>query len=238
MKPSNKQFKLAVAAGLLLAAVPSAYAVPGTGANTLVTNTVLVDYKVGTVDQTQISAASTFRVDRKVNIIVTEDSGASIVVVPNTNDQVMTFTVTNETNDIQDFRLAIAQDADTTALVYTGVDNFDVAGFTVFVESGATAGYQVLEDTALFIDELAAGGTKKVYIVGDIIASRANGDKAGVRLTAVAAGDTTTSGTGAYTATATTLASDLAETNTGSANNAAFVDTVFADTNATNGNTA
>ena len=235
MKPSNKQFKLAVAAGLLLAAVPSAYAAPGTDANTTVTNTVDVDYKVGGVDQTTIQATRNFKVDRKVDVTITEDSGAAIDTVPNTTENVMSFTVTNETNDVMDFRLAVAHETGGTP-VYGGTDDFDVDNLFVFVEEGTTPGYDAL-DTATFIDEIAAGDSIVVYVVGDVLASQLNGEQSGVVLTAVAASNTVPA-TGVRTANVGLLGADLAETNTGSADNATFVDTVFADSLTTDGNAA
>jgi uncharacterized repeat protein (TIGR01451 family) len=238
MKPSYAQLKLAVAAGLLLATVPSAYAAPGTSADTTVTNTVDVDYSVGGVAQTTIQATSDFKVDRKVDLIVTNDDGAAVDVVPNSTDNVLTFTVTNETNDTIDIRLVVAPQPVGGTAVYGGTDNIDVDNIALWLEDGTTAGFQDTEDTAItFLDEVPAGASNVVYVVGDIAASAANGDVASVRLLAVAAGDVTTDVDGAYTATNGTLAADLAETNTGSADNATFVDTVFADTSTADGNT-
>ena len=237
MKPSYMH-KLAVAAGLLLASVPAAYAAPGTAANTTVTNTVNVDYSVGGTPQTQIQATRNFKVDRKVNLIVVNDDGAAVDVVPNSTDNVVQFTVTNETNDTLDIRLTATQQVGGTA-VYGGTDTITAQNVAIWLEDGTTAGFQSAEDTLVsYIDEIAAGATQVVYIVGDIDAGETNGDIAGVQLTAIAAGDVTTSGTGAYTATGSAMAADLAETNTGSADAATFVDTVFADTSTADGNTA
>lgn len=240
MKPSYVQFKLAVAAGLLLASVPAAFAAPGTGANTLVTNTVDVDYSVGGVSQTQIQATSTFRVDRKVDLIVVNDDGAAVDVVPNSTDNVLTFTVTNETNDTLDIALSVTPQPAGGAAVYGGTDNIDVDNIAIWVEDGTTAGFQSTEDTLVnYIDEIAAGDSIVVYVVGDIAASAANGDVASVRLLTTAHGNTVPA-TGVYAASIGSLGAALTETNTGSLNevNAAFVDTVFADTSTADGNTA
>jgi uncharacterized repeat protein (TIGR01451 family) len=237
MKPNYAQLKLAVAAGLLLASVPAAYAAPGTDANTTVTNTVDVDYTVGGIAQTTIQATRNFLVDRKVNVLIVEDSGDAVDVVPNTTENVISFTVTNETNDVMDFALAATHETGGTP-IYGGTDNFDVDNLLVFVEEGTNPGYQPLEDLETFIDEIAAGDSIVVYVIGDVDAGQANGDTSGIILTATAAGDVTTSGTGARTADVGALGAVLAETNILSADNAAFVDTVFADTDTTDGNTA
>lgn len=240
MKPSYAQCKVAVAAGLLLLSAPAAFAAPGTDANVTVTNTVDVDYSVGGVAQTTIQATSEFKVDRKVDLIVTNDDGAAVDVVPNSSENVLTFTVTNETNDTLDIRLVVTPQAGGTA-VYGGTDNIDAQNVTIWLEDGTTAGFQSGEDTDVtldpYIDEILAGASQVVYIVGDIDAGDDNGDVAGYTLTAVAAGDVTTDPDGIYTATPGTLAADLAETNTGSADDATFVDTVFADQSTADGNT-
>ena len=80
-----------------------------------------------------------------------------------------------------------------------------------------------------FIDELAADGVLSVFIVSSIPATAVNGDVAGLTLTAFAAQDATTSGTGAYTATPGVLAADAAQTNTAATDDPNFTDTVFGD---------
>lgn len=227
MKHRNATLRVAIAAALTLAVLPEAFAA-GTTAGSDITNTASVAYKVATVDQPPVNSnTTTFKVDRKVNLTVAEVGGAATNVVPGATAQVSTFTVTNNANSPLDFKLGATQDAGGTA-VFGGTDNFNVTSLLVFVESGVTPGYQPLEDTATFIDELAADASKTVYVVGDIPAGRVNGDIAGVTLTATAA-QSTNAVTGAYVATVGSLAADAAQTNTGVVDDTTFIDTVFGD---------
>lgn len=234
MKISNS-LRLVLGTGLALGAMSQAFAA-GTLAGTDITNTASVDFFVGGVNQTDVNSnTTTFNVDRRINLTVAEVGTAATNSVPGSTDQFLTFTVTNSSNSVQDFRLFATQDAG-GATAHGDTDTFDVNAPTtpgagspsVFVESGANAGYQPAEDTAIFIDELAPDTTRTVYIVSSIPAAQVNGDTAGLTLTAVAAQSTDAGGN--YVATAGTLApADSAETNTGVADNTTFVDTVFGD---------
>jgi uncharacterized repeat protein (TIGR01451 family) len=226
MKASMTSVRFALAAGLILGALPAAHAT-GTTAGTSVSNTATVNFTVGGVAQGPLSSSTaSFLVDRKINMTVAQVGGSATTVVPGATAQVTTFTVTNNSNSTEDFALAATAQAGGTA-VFGGTDNFDGTNLKVFVESGTTPGYQPLEDTAIFIDELAADASKTVYVVEDIPAGQVNGDISAVTLTATAA--QSTNGSGQYVATVGTLAANAAQTNTGSADVITFVDTVFAD---------
>lgn len=218
MKLSTTSLRLVLATGLAMGVLPQAFAA-GTTAGEIISSTATVDYEVGGVNQTDVNSnTSTFVVDRVVIVTVAEVGGAATEVVPGDIAQVTAFTVTNNSNSILDFRLSGSNAAG---------DDFDISGLVVRVESGATAGYQAAEDSATFIDELAADQQRTVYIVGGIPASAANGDLANVVLTAVAA--ETTDADGAHVATAGTLAADAVETNVGAADDPDYIDTVFGD---------
>lgn len=220
--------KLGLLAGLALGVAPGAFAT-GTDAGVTVANTATVDFEVGGVNQPDVNSNTlNFLVDRRVLFTVAESGGAATSVVPGATGQVLTFTVTNNTNGPIDIRL-VAQQTGVTA-PHGGTDNFNATGPSVFVEDGTTPGsYQSGEDTATFIDELPEGGVATVYVVSGIGSGQVNGDIAAVALVGIAAGDVTTETDGDYTATVGTLAADLAETNTGSADDPAFIDTVFGD---------
>ncbi|MDF2447001.1 MAG: conserved repeat domain [Moraxellaceae bacterium] len=218
MKPRNS-LRLLVAAGLSLGVVPQLYAA-GTTAGQVISNTATVEYEVGGVDQTPVdSNTTTFVVDRKIDFTVAEVGGAATQVVPSATGRVTTFTVTNVSNAVLDFRLDAAN-------VAAG-DDFQATITGVFVESGANAGYQALEDTATYIDELAVSGSRTVYVVATIPGTVVNGDLADVTLSAIAA-QSVNGTTGAYVATVGSLAAD-AVANPGDADDADVVDTVFAE---------
>ena len=196
----------------------------GTPSNTTISNLATLNYTVSGVAQPAVGSsptgntsgagtATTFLVDKKVNLTVTTNDATFIAVSPGATAQVTTFTVTNTGNDPQDFALASTQETAGTTL-FGGTDNFDATACAQFVESGGTAGYQAAQDTATFINSLASGSSATVYVVCTIPATQVNGDVAVIALTATAkvAGS---GGTGALTQTAGA--------------NTAGVDIVFAD---------
>lgn len=160
-------------------------------------------------------AATTFTVDNKVNMTVAEVGASVTTVVPGATAQVTTFTVTNNGNTVQDFGLAAA-DVAAGQTLFGSTDNFVATGILVFVESGVTPGYQPLEDTATFIDELAPDASQTVYVVANIPVGQINNDAALVSLTATAQ----------VGGTAATQGADMAAT---VAANTAGVDVVFGD---------
>ncbi len=223
-----KRMHLALAV-LAAASAPAAFAA-GTSAGTDISNIAKVKYDVGGVPQPEItSTAATFKVDRKINLVVAEVGGTATAVVPGATGQVSTFTVTNSGNSTLDFLLSVTQDNGGTA-AHGGTDNFDLTAIKIFLESGATAGYQPGEDTAeiTYLDELAPDQTRTVYVLGNVPVGRVNADIAGLTLTATAAQNV--DGSGAYVATAGAPAPAAVQSNVGALDNPNFVDTVFGDT--------
>ena len=173
--------------GMMVMIMPQAALAAGTASDTDITNQATVSFDVGGSSQTPISSnTTTFKVDNKIDLVVAEVSSGYTDVNPNTTNQVLTFTVQNDGNTTQDFALSAAAGVDP----FGGTDNFDASNVRVFVESGATAGYQAGEDTATYIDELAAyvnpGDEVTVYVVADIPIGQSSGDIAADTLTATA----------------------------------------------------
>lgn len=208
----------------------------GISANTDITNTATLNYAIaGTPQPVVTSNTTTFKVDNKVNVVVTEVGGAPTNVAPNASGQVTTFTVTNAGNSPMDFILtpngAIANGQSVT-LGGTGYTDsnitagFDATGCNAFVESGATAGFQGAQDVDRAIRNLspvAPGNTVTVYVVCDIpsAATATNNNNALVSLTAITANVNTCvvpAGTGCVTTVATP-----------GADNPTAVDVAFAD---------
>ncbi len=189
----------------------------GTSSGTSIVNTATLAYSFSGVGQTGITAtAPTFLVDEKVNLTVT--GGATTNVVSGQLAAVTTFSVTNFANSPLDFSLA--------ATPVIGTDNFDPTACNVFVESGATVGYQAGVDIATFVDELAADASKVVYVVCNIPGTVVNTNTGLVGLTATAQG-TFTGVNGSYVATAGVLGAAIVAT--AAADTPATVDIVFAD---------
>ena len=200
----HRNWKRSVRAGMVLgafalAAAQSALAV-GTASGTSVDNRATVQYAVGSTTQPVIESSPTgnstagagngadtsFVVDNMVDLTVTETSGSYTVVAAGGTNEVLTFTVANTGNTVQDFSLTAA-DLAGGADPFGGTDNFDATAVGIFVDANNDGLYDA-GDTATFIDELAADTDVEVFIVRNI-GAQASGDISAVTLTAqVAAG--------------------------------------------------
>ena len=209
---------LRLGGGVLAATFASQSLAIGTLADTNVLNTATVNYDVNNngVDVAQPPVDSNtvdFEVDRRIILTVAENGDAYTFVSPNGQREVLEYTITNTSNSVQDVRLAVTPGTDP----FGGNDNFDADNVSVFVESGATPGYQAAEDTQLFADELDPDTSIIAYVVADIPVDRADGDVAAYTLT----------GTAADAGTAGVLGDDSVET--AGADDPSVVDTVFGD---------
>lgn len=131
-----------------------------------ISNTATINYVIGGVPGTGNASAS-FLEDRLINFSVSEDNGsAAVPVISDMTDAVMQFTITNTGNGVQDFLLTAVNTAPNPFGL--PADNFDPLTIQVFAESGVTPGYQAVEDTAVFIDELVPNVPHVVYVVADL----------------------------------------------------------------------
>jgi uncharacterized repeat protein (TIGR01451 family) len=207
---------LVLTAGMLLAAAQAGAV--GTVAGTDISNTASVDYTVGGVNQPDVNSNTvTFETDRVINLTVAEVGGAYTDVAPGQTGQVLTFTVTNSSNAPLDFRLVASQDTTGTTEAHGGTDDFDVTAPVVIVDSNNNGVYDSGVDTATFLDEIPEDNTVTVFIVANIPLGQANGNTAGLTLTAIAA----------EPGTASALGADV--TQTAGAETPGAVDTVFGD---------
>lgn len=205
----------ASAVALAVAGTGAAHAA-GTVAGTSITNTVSLNYAVGGVAQSAVTASNTFLVDRKITLTVAEQGGATTTVAPGQTAAVTAFVVTNTSNAALDLGLSLVQQTGGVAL-HGGTDDFDVTTPVLYVDSNVNGTYDAGTDAAVtYLDELAADTSRTVFVVANIAAGRVNGDVAGVTLVAQAF-ESGASGTQGAIAAETTTA------------NTAGVDTVFAD---------
>jgi uncharacterized repeat protein (TIGR01451 family) len=137
----------------------------GTAAGTTITNTASATYSVNGTAASVQSNPSSFKVDRKVDFTVVAQTGTTKVNL-NDTDAVLTFTVTNKTNGVQDFRLLPEQALLGIGLL--GTDNFNVNDLRTFVDSNGNGTYEPGQDAATFIDELAPDGQATVFIVANV----------------------------------------------------------------------
>jgi len=211
---------LAVAAGT---ATPAFAA--GTTAGSTITNNVTVNFQVGGVSQTSLSASNSFTVDRKVNFTIAEEGNATTQVSPGQLAAVTSFIVTNTSNAPLDFALAATNRSGGSA-AHGGTDNFDASNLRIYADTNNDGDYDAGTDQLItYLDQVAADANSRVFVVVDVPLGRSTNDVAGVRLTGTAAEATAAGSLGAVV------------TQTAGANTAG-VDTVFADTANADGNTA
>lgn len=182
----TSKLKFLVAAGTVSAAMMSASSAFAAGSlvGTDVINQATINYQVGGVAQTQLTATDTFDVDRKVIFTLTEAAViGTTTVAPNQQDAVTRFTLNNTSNDTLDFVLSAGQLAGGTA-EHGGTDIFDVTGLAFFVDANGNGTYEAGTDTATTVNNLAPDTSATIFVVGDIPVAVTNGQVAGVTLTA------------------------------------------------------
>lgn len=200
---STRRLLGAVSVFALIAASTPAMA-EGTGAGETIENTVFVDYTVGGVAQTQLSASDQFTVDRKINVTVAA-VGASPAVSANQDQVVRQFTVQNTSNDTVGFALTAVEDAAAA---------FDLDNIIIFNDLDGDNEYDLGEEIT-FIDSMSPDEVRNVWVVMDVDPTATNGETANIYLVANAH----EAGSGAIGAEIT--ATDGANT--------AGIDTVLAD---------
>ena len=188
-----------------------------------ITNTATLAYSVSGTPQTPVPSNETsFKVDNKVNVLVAESGGTVTNVAPGAQDQVTTFTVTNNGNTSQGYNLVAA--AGTPGLIDGMAGTLTATGITVFVDSNANGIYEPALDTATAIASLASGDSATVFVVADMPTSGgfgtgANGEQAHISLTAITTTVNTITPviaiTGADTAAVDIVFADAATTQSG-----------------------
>lgn len=166
-----------------------------TASGTVISNSASLAYSVGGVGQAPIvSAGATFTVDNKVNLTVAKLADANIY--PNSTNQVLYFSVTNNGNTSQSYALSTSVNGvptATTTIVGIYNDNSSGAGSGPGVYNGTNTPY--VAGTAT----VAADSTIKVLVVADQTApAAANGQTSAYNLIA----QTTNAGTAVVTANA------------------------------------
>lgn len=147
----------------------------GTLSGTSIDNTATITYEVGGIGQNPVdSNTASFLVDNKIDLTVAAVDVAAVGVIPGSVDQVLTFSVTNEGNTVQDYSLA-AQAA--TGAIFGVNDNFDATNVRVFVDADGDSLFTGA-DTETYIDELAPDAGVVAFIVANIPLAQVDGDGA------------------------------------------------------------
>jgi len=101
-----KKTVLSIVASLLLGS--QAYAL-GTDAGTDITNSATLSYKAGGVDQPDVTSnTDTFKVDKKIDMVLSTDDSTQVEVTPGQEDRITSYTFKNEGNANQKFKFEVA----------------------------------------------------------------------------------------------------------------------------------
>lgn len=246
--PSQIKTLSLIATAMLLGVTQSVWAA-GTASNTTITNSATLNYSVGSVAQAPVVSdgdtgtagvqTTNFVVDNKINLTVVRQDAARVSAV---NGQVaatplpnppaaLSFLVTNLGNTTQDFKLSTTNPAIGAVDPFTGVTTFATSNCRVFLEANANTTLQIGTDTEVtatpYINNLAADGTQRVYLVCDTPAGATSGQTgvAGLIAEAVDQGGTAGAPSASYSAGQLTaantqtgveiVAADLAGSETG-----------------------
>ena len=160
-------------ASLFLLALSAGAHAGGTAPGTDINNQATLNFKVGGTDQPAVTSdgdtgtagnqVTTFKVDRKVDLTVVSDGGAT--VIPNTNDQVLPFTLENTGNDTQGYLLSTVAGLDATD------DDFDMNSVRIYIDVNNNGTYESGTDTLYTagtnVGDLAPDATIKLLIVAN-----------------------------------------------------------------------
>ena len=165
-------------AAVWLLAAANAHAV-GTPAGTPISNTATVSFDVGADSYTQ-SATALFTVDERIDVVVTWQDVAPVVVAPADVDRLLTFLVTNSGNGSESFSLSV--DAGIAG------DQFDPTNARVYVDANDSGifepGVDPLYQPGVNDPLLAPDAARLVFALSDIPPAVLNGDRADVELRA------------------------------------------------------
>jgi uncharacterized repeat protein (TIGR01451 family) len=160
----------------------NAYAV-GTPVGTQITNDVTVSYNLNGSATVQMDSVS-FLVQEIIDVNVSWQDTANIVVLSSSPDQVLTFLVTNIGNGLEEFSLTVDESPIAT-------DDFDPADLMIFIDSNNngvfdTGGVDQEHIPGANDISLDANGldSQIIFVVGDIPASLNVGDEGVIELTA------------------------------------------------------
>jgi uncharacterized repeat protein (TIGR01451 family) len=213
---SKKNLFVIMLAGALVFGLSTVALAQNTPSGTSIGNTATLDYFVGGTQQVQITSnTASFVVDNKIDLTVTTVDAAIVSVAPGSFAQVLTYTVTNNGNTLQDYTLSALNSA-TGAFGET--ETFDATNVNVYIDTDADNAYTAA-DTDLYIDELAIGATITVFVVADIPLAQINDDVASYDLVAQTAIGGSIGAQGA----------DILADDAGSADDPTLVQLVFAD---------
>ena len=178
---SKKNLFVIMLAGALVFGLSTSALAQNTPSGTSIDNTATLDFTVSGTPQAQVvSNIASFLVDNKVDLTVTTVDGAIVAVIPGGLAQVLTYTVTNNGNTVQDYSLTALN---SVLGAFGETETFDAVNVTVFVDTDGDNTYTAA-DTDVYVDELVSGATITVFVVSDIPLVQINNDVASYDLVA------------------------------------------------------
>jgi hypothetical protein len=213
-----KQSKKLAVAMLLSVSATGAFAA-GTLSGTDISSTASFSFTVNGTTST-LTDTNSYKVDNKIDLVVSTVDTQAVTVGADTANVLLTYTVRNDGNTVQDFLLT-SHETSTTAFTAANevTDTYGLTNVRVFVDANNNGVYDIATDTQTYIDELAPDAEATVFIIADVPDDAANDAIAVYDLQAQAA-----QGEGVGTE-GTAITSDNANV----ADDAATVQIVFAD---------
>ncbi len=172
----NLKYGLKLLVIILIAGMFSFANASGTAAGTDVINTATLSFGDGDTVNTIESNSDTFKVDKKIDMVVTTLDLSAVSVKNGALRVALKYSVKNTGNSVQDFSLS-ALTTSSTAFNGQVTDNFNADNVGVFVDNG-DGEYKANDDQVTYLDELGIDQTKIVFVVSDIPTTRVNGDVA------------------------------------------------------------
>jgi len=196
LKPAR--FSRLVLTSLFLLVVSTGAYAGGTAPGTDINNQATLNYKVGATDQPAVTSdgdtgtpgnqVTTFKVDRKVDLTVVSNGG--VAVIPNSDDQVLPFTLTNTGNDTHGYLLSTIAGLDATD------DDFDMNSVRIFIDNGIIGTYEpgtdTLYTTGTNVGDLAVDASIDLLVVANTPGTAADTETSLYHLLAQAANAGTT----------------------------------------------
>ena len=198
----KNSFPMKLCVSLLTLLVSQHVLAAGTTAGTDIDNLAVVDYTVNGNDQDEIESApgagnstpgagngtaTSFVVDNRVDFTLTQVGGVHTSVTPGDTDAFVEFTLQNDGNSVQDFRLVASQLGSGDGQVFGLTDtDADIGNLRVRVANGGGVPTTGSDD---FVDELGEDASVTIYVYGDADAllGLVDGDIMNVELTATVA---------------------------------------------------
>lgn len=167
--------------GLCSVSLP-AFAI-GTDAGAGIQNTATVNFNIGGIAQTPVDSNTVVTiVDELLDVVVVDDNGGSVGVSSPDTGVILQFTVTNNGNGSETYRLIADENI--------AEGGFDPVLDQLYLETNGLPGLQIGADTAYVPGTsdpvLAEDQSQVIYVVSDIPPGSGQGDDGDVQLRAVA----------------------------------------------------